>query len=145
MTETDPTKLLPAPSAGEPAETAPTAIVPVPKPGGTDTRNVLIVGADLRDRQGDGADPRARRGAQRGRNVGLILAGRDVDELDRLAADLRTRSGRAVVTRRFDAADLDAVPGFFADCLTALPGGLYGVVLAHGWMPRPPPPKRTRR
>jgi short-subunit dehydrogenase len=72
-----------------------------------------------------------------GATPGLILAGREIDELNRLSADLSARYGCPVATRRYDAADLDAAPAFFADAAGALPGGLAGVVIAHGWLPDP--------
>jgi decaprenylphospho-beta-D-erythro-pentofuranosid-2-ulose 2-reductase len=74
--------------------------------------------------------------AQRdGRTIGMVLAGREIEELDRLAADLRTRSDVIVATRRFDAEDLNAIPAFFADSLAAVPGGLHELILCHGWLP----------
>lgn len=69
------------------------------------------------------------------RAIGLVLAGRDSDELLRLAADLRTRTGIAVAARQFDAENLDAIPAFFADCIRAMPGGLQHLVVCHGWLP----------
>jgi short-subunit dehydrogenase len=69
------------------------------------------------------------------RTLGFILASRDEEELTRLAADLRTRSGCEVATIRYDAADLDAAPPLVRDAAMALPGGLQGVILAHGSLP----------
>jgi short-subunit dehydrogenase len=64
----------------------------------------------------------------------LILAGRDVDELERTAADLRIRHGASVCVRRFDALDLDGHGAFFAECVRAAGGKLFGVVVCHGYM-----------
>src|SRR4051812_23343684 len=69
------------------------------------------------------------------RSLGLVLAARDADELTRVAGDLRTRSDCAVATLRYDAADLDAAGPLMRDAVAALPGGLHGVILAHGALP----------
>ncbi|HEX8912392.1 MAG TPA: SDR family NAD(P)-dependent oxidoreductase [Humisphaera sp.] len=98
--------------------------------------NVLIVGATAGIAK-PVARVLARDAAAAGRDLGLVLAGRDADELERLAADLRVRSGCRVATRRFDAADLDASAALFAGAAAALDGGLHGLVLAHGWLPDP--------
>ena len=100
----------------------------------TASRNYLVVGATsgiakaLMRKLADDAN-------RKRQMIGMILAGRDLDELERLAADLKTRSGVAVAARAFDAENLAAIPAFFADCLTALPGGLHDLVLCHGWLP----------
>jgi decaprenylphospho-beta-D-erythro-pentofuranosid-2-ulose 2-reductase len=67
--------------------------------------------------------------------LGLVLAGRDADELTRLAADLRVRSGAATATLAYDAADLATAGPLIPAAAAALPGGLRGVILAHGWLP----------
>ncbi|QOV91959.1 SDR family NAD(P)-dependent oxidoreductase [Humisphaera borealis] len=75
---------------------------------------------------------------RRGTACGFVLAGRDGDELERLAADLRTRAGAAVsavATCKFDAGAIDTIPAFFAEAAVALPGGLQELVLCHGWLP----------
>lgn len=75
--------------------------------------------------------------AKEDRRLGLILAARDADELDRLAADLRVRSNCVVATIIFDAANLDAAPGVIAAAAATFAGGLHGVILAHGSLPDP--------
>lgn len=73
--------------------------------------------------------------AAAGHRLGLVLVARDEGELSRQAADLRVRSGCATATLTYDAADLDAAGPLVAAAAAALPGGLHGVILAHGWMP----------
>lgn len=97
-------------------------------------RNYLIVGATSGIAKAI-ARLLAAAGGDEDRRVGLILASRETEELDRLAADLRTRFGCATAVRRFDAGDLDAIPAFFTECTAALPGGLHELVLCHGWLP----------
>ena len=74
----------------------------------------------------------AREAAGRGHDV--ILAGRDVEDLERTAADLRVRFGRNALALRFDAAAFDAHPAFVADCRRRTTGRL-NVFLAFGLMP----------
>ena len=116
------------PAAAGTVSAAPDASAPNPP------RNYLIVGATSGIAKAI-ARLLAEEGARDKQPVGLILASRETEELDRLAADLRTRFGCATAVRRFDAGDLDAIPGFFADCAAALPGGLHELVLCHGWLP----------
>ena len=117
-----------------PAAAATLPAVPEASAGAAPPRNYLIVGATSGIAKAI-ARLLAEAGAGEKRRVGLILASRETEELDRLAADLRTRFGCATAVRRFDAGDLDAIPGFFADCAAALPGGLHELVLCHGWLP----------
>ncbi len=63
----------------------------------------------------------------------LYLAGRDRDELQRLAADLQIRYGVAVATGRFDAAAIKR-HGEFVDQVIEAVGELEGVVSAVGTM-----------
>jgi short-subunit dehydrogenase len=65
----------------------------------------------------------------------LILAGRRLDELALLAADLEVRFGSKNEVRPFEALDFESHPGFFEDCARFFPGGLEGVMLCHGEMP----------
>ena len=65
----------------------------------------------------------------------LLLAGRDAEELQTQAADLRVRGRSRVETIVFDAADYDAHKTFWNEALQACDGDLYGVVLCHGLMP----------
>lgn len=64
----------------------------------------------------------------------LILAGRDLDELSRVAADLRLRHGVPVATREFDALAFYAHPAFFEACTREFPNGLDGVILCYGYL-----------
>lgn len=65
----------------------------------------------------------------------LILAGRDFDELETTAADLRVRYDATVTVRAFEAGDFSAHAGFFNGCLAAAPTGLDGILVCHGYMP----------
>ena len=93
-------------------------------------RKVLILGATSAIARAVAAQL-AREGA------GLILAGRDVEELERSAADLRLRRGVEVAVERFDALDFDSHAAFFQSCTGRLApdGGEFGVVLCHGYLP----------
>jgi decaprenylphospho-beta-D-erythro-pentofuranosid-2-ulose 2-reductase len=62
----------------------------------------------------------------------LILAGRDRDEVQRIAADLRVRHGAAVREGHFDALDFASHGAFFAQCCSE--GDLDGVIACHGYM-----------
>jgi len=64
----------------------------------------------------------------------LILAGRDGEELERLADDLRLRHQVQVWTQRFEALDFDAHDDFLARCEAECDGHLSGLVLAYGVM-----------
>ncbi len=67
------------------------------------------------------------------RGHALLLAGRDGEELERLAADLRIRYGVRAETASFDADERAAHREFFAGAL-ARAGRLDGVVLAFGYL-----------
>jgi len=71
--------------------------------------------------------------ASRGAN--LVLAGRNIEELQREAADLRTRFQRDVFVQRFDAADVDHFARFWADCAGHFADGATGVVVCYGFLP----------
>jgi decaprenylphospho-beta-D-erythro-pentofuranosid-2-ulose 2-reductase len=62
----------------------------------------------------------------------VILAGRDIQELEATAADLRLRFNANVYTERFDATDYDSHAGFVQRCIALGEVGLNGVVLCHG-------------
>lgn len=64
----------------------------------------------------------------------ILLAGRDVGDLERDAADLRLRHGVAAKTLRFDATDFASHPAFVDACVNSDVGSLEGVVLCHGYM-----------
>jgi decaprenylphospho-beta-D-erythro-pentofuranosid-2-ulose 2-reductase len=68
------------------------------------------------------------------RGCRLILAGRDSDELELLAADLRIRYGHPTVVESFDAAGLDDVPAFVRRCIDHLDTGPATVILCHGYL-----------
>jgi short-subunit dehydrogenase len=93
---------------------------------------VLIVGATSGI-----ARPLAREFAAHG--YALLLAGRDQNELEAQAADLRVRAGvrgrSRVETIAFDAVDYEAHAAFWRDCLQKCDGELYGLILCHGLMP----------
>jgi decaprenylphospho-beta-D-erythro-pentofuranosid-2-ulose 2-reductase len=67
----------------------------------------------------------------------LILAGRDMEELERSAADLRLRHGVDAAVEPFDALDFDSHPAFFRSCTARVRGEAdeFGVVLCHGYLP----------
>jgi decaprenylphospho-beta-D-erythro-pentofuranosid-2-ulose 2-reductase len=65
----------------------------------------------------------------------LMLAGRRQDELDRCAADLRTRYQTPTGTEPFEALDFESHPAFFTRCLDHFAGTLHGLILCHGYMP----------
>lgn len=65
----------------------------------------------------------------------IILAGRDLDDLERQSSDLQIRSDAAVTFLRFDALDIDAHRAFVEDCLTRASGSVLHVFLAFGVMP----------
>jgi len=64
----------------------------------------------------------------------VILAGRDLVELEKTAADLRLRRGGQVRAIRFDALDFASHPAFFEQCAQAFTGGLDGLFLCYGDM-----------
>ncbi len=64
----------------------------------------------------------------------LILAARDVDEAERIAADLRLRHIVDVAAVRYDALDFDSHPNFFQQCLDLSGGALGGVIMCQGHM-----------
>ena len=74
--------------------------------------------------------------AQRAAAAGaaVLLAGRDVAELERSAADLRLRHGVPATSVLFDALDLEAHRGFARACATLAQGRLH-LLLAFGVMP----------
>ncbi len=75
----------------------------------------------------------AHRWAAQGAN--LVLAGRDLDDLNRTAADLSIRHGNRVEVEPFDALDFAGHPAFWEKCVTRSGGQLNGVVILHGSLP----------
>lgn len=65
----------------------------------------------------------------------LLLAGRDMPDLDRQAADLTIRHQVAAVPLGFDATDLPSHSDFVAQCVAHAGGALLNVFLAFGVMP----------
>jgi len=64
----------------------------------------------------------------------IILAARDRDEMDRIAADLRVRHGVEVAGIVFDAEHLASTKAFWTACTIASGGEIEGIVTAHGFM-----------
>ena len=68
------------------------------------------------------------------RGYDLLLAGRDSEELDSLAADLAVRHGVKAEGRAFDALALDTHGPFVEACREASQDSLAGVVLCFGYL-----------
>jgi short-subunit dehydrogenase len=94
--------------------------------GGT-RRTALILGA---------TSPIARAVADElgSRGFDLVLAGRAMEEIEALAADLRIRHGVVVVGRELDALSFDSHERFFEGCRATSGDTLYGVVLCLGYL-----------
>ena len=76
----------------------------------------------------------ARLAAAEGADV--LLAGRDIDDLELTAADVRVRTGRRVEVLRFDAEAIDDHAAFVAECAARATGdGELNVFLLFGAMP----------
>ena len=87
---------------------------------------VLILGATS-------AIARATAQAFAARGAELYLSSRDIEELSRIAADIRLRYGVTVHHGAFDAEATETHEAFFQSVLTTMPG-LSGVVLAFGYL-----------
>jgi len=68
------------------------------------------------------------------RGYNLVLAARDQEENEAIAADLRVRWGANVAALSFEAEDYDSPPAFFKDCHTILGDAMEGVVLCFGYL-----------
>ena len=90
------------------------------------SESVLILGATSAIARGTAA-------AFAARGAALYLAARDLDELQRSAADLRLRYGVEVHYGRFDAEATATHAEFFQSVLEAMPD-ISGVVLAFGYL-----------
>lgn len=90
-------------------------------------RKILIVGATSAI-----AEAFARRVAARG--DALVLAGRQVERLEAIAADLRSRGAAQVAVAVFDASHNHTVPALLDEAQAALQG-LDTLVVAHGTLP----------
>jgi short-subunit dehydrogenase len=97
---------------------------PIPR---RSTENVLVVGATSGI-----AEALCRRLAVRGCH--LVLAGRSVGEVARVATDLKIRYGIDTHVEAFEALDFESHPDFFRRCLARVDGDLTGVILCHGFM-----------
>jgi len=64
----------------------------------------------------------------------LILAGRDLEELDALAADLRIRYGVRTKVQPFDALELESHEAMLNSCLSEAGDTLEGVVACFGFL-----------
>ncbi len=64
----------------------------------------------------------------------LILAGRDADQLQRLADDVKVRFSSTASTAVFDALDFDSHPAFIQRVISDFDGRLDCVVLCYGYM-----------
>jgi short-subunit dehydrogenase len=92
-----------------------------------DRSTVLVLGAAS-------AIARAVAGEFARRGFDLLLAGRDREELDKVAADLALRHGVAAQGRAFDALAFDSHPAFFEACRAASRDTLSGAVLCFGYL-----------
>lgn len=68
------------------------------------------------------------------RGCRLIVAGRNEDELERIAADVRVRTQTDTFVEVFDALDFEQHPAFVQRCFARFDGQLDGVVLCYGYM-----------
>lgn len=101
-----------------------TSVTRVPIPP---LRTVLILGAAS-------AIARAVAGEFARRGYDLLLAGRDREELDRLAADLQLRHGVKAQALEFDALAFDTHRAFVEVCRGASEDSLAGAVLCFGYL-----------
>jgi decaprenylphospho-beta-D-erythro-pentofuranosid-2-ulose 2-reductase len=69
-----------------------------------------------------------------GRGHALVLAGRDAEELELLADDLRIRYQVKAAWVQYEATDFNKHPRLFADCNSVIGSELDGVVFCHGTM-----------
>lgn len=95
------------------------------------SENVLILGATSGI-----ARPLCRILAERG--CRLLLAGRNVDELQKMAADLATRYKATAHVEPFDALDFDSHAEFLNRTIARFDGEISGVVLCYGYLPEQP-------
>lgn len=68
------------------------------------------------------------------RGYNLVLAARDQEENEAIAADLRVRWGANVAALPFEAEDYDSHPAFFESCHQVLGDAMEGVVLCFGYL-----------
>lgn len=91
------------------------------------SRRIVVIGATSSIARG-AAEAFARRGDR------LALAGRDTEEVERLAADLRVRTGVEAHAVPFDASDPASHARVIDECADRLGGPIDGVVVCHGFM-----------
>jgi decaprenylphospho-beta-D-erythro-pentofuranosid-2-ulose 2-reductase len=91
-----------------------------------ESRSVLILGASS-------AIARGAANAFAERKMPLFLAGRDLDELERIANDLTIRYGITVKHGYFDAEQLDTHESFFKNAVQEM-ASIEGVLLAFGYL-----------
>jgi short-subunit dehydrogenase len=65
----------------------------------------------------------------------ILLAGRDLDDLGRTAADLSLRYGIRAEALPLDVLDFSRHAAFFSEALAKAEGRIDGVVIAHGLLP----------
>ena len=98
------------------------------EPGSSQGRSVLVLGATS-------AIARAVATELAARGFDLIVAGRDLEDLRIMAADMRLRYGVAAVPLEFDALSFDTHTRFLDECRAAASGsGLFGAVLCFGYL-----------
>ena len=93
--------------------------------------NVVVIGATSGIARALNAEL-ARRGC------GLVLAGRNVEELQRCAADLKVRFQVPVAAERFEAENFDDYHAFWKRCAGHFQEGIDGVIVCHGYLPEQP-------
>jgi short-subunit dehydrogenase len=64
-----------------------------------------------------------------------VLAGRNVEELERDATDLRVRFKHDVFVEKFDAADAGSFPSFWNACVAHFSDGANGAAVCYGVLP----------
>ncbi len=72
------------------------------------------------------------------RGCRLILAGRDLEQIERVAADLRLRYRSEVIVEPLDALDYAAHAPFVERCVQRFAGPIDGVVLCYGFLANQP-------
>lgn len=97
----------------------------------TMTESVLIVGATS-------GIARALCHTMAQRGCSLVLAGRNMEELERVRCDLNVRYGVDVFSEPFDALAFEQHGAFVERCLAHVGGDLTGAVLCHGYLPEQP-------
>jgi decaprenylphospho-beta-D-erythro-pentofuranosid-2-ulose 2-reductase len=92
------------------------------------SENVLIIGATS-------GIARALVRCMAERGCQLLLAGRDMDELQRIRQDLKVCYEIDAGVMLFEATEFDTHKKFFDDCQNHFDGKLHGVVVCHGYLP----------